>query len=53
MREIRLSGSEGGAELILRPYPYPAGETPARQSFMTAMLKRFSPFAHHPSGGAS
>jgi len=26
MREIRLSGSEGGAELILRPYPYPAGE---------------------------
>jgi hypothetical protein len=26
VREIRLPGSEGGAILISRPYPYPAQE---------------------------
>ncbi len=29
VREIRLPGSEGGAILISRPYPYPANGTPS------------------------
>jgi hypothetical protein len=28
VREIRLPGSEGGAILISRPYPYPAARNP-------------------------
>jgi hypothetical protein len=34
MREIRLSGSEGGARSIPRPYPYP----------LTCFCNRFAEF---------
>ena len=36
MRESRLSGSEGGAILISRPYPYPA-RSPDRHFMLTRM----------------